>query len=175
MDVLSAVPRPITAGTEVAALARFFPDVIWTGEIAEGGMGPGTPPITAHGRGHHESIQDGLWIVGTYSQEQYTLDGSPVLTWQLHWVVGWDAARQQYRATLNDNYGHADVMSGHIDGDRLTFETAADAPVRLRLVWDATDPDNLVWTNESQVGGGPWTLIETYHMRPVDHPLRPRA
>jgi hypothetical protein len=34
-------------------------------------------------------------------------------------VVGWDAARQQYRVILNDNYGHADVMSGHTDGRHL--------------------------------------------------------
>ena len=163
-----AVPRPIVAGPEMEALGRFYPDVTWTGHIVEGGMGPGSPAMTANGFGVHDSIQDGRWIVGNYEQEQHTADGTPVLTWQLHWVVGWDPLRQAYRATLADNYGHADVMDGHIEGDRLVFETPLGEPMRLRMVWDATDPDDLVWSNESSVGDGPWTLIERYHMRPTE-------
>jgi hypothetical protein len=30
--------------------------------------------------------------VGTYEQDQFLLDGTPMLTWQLHWVVGWGPA-----------------------------------------------------------------------------------
>jgi hypothetical protein len=90
-----------------------------------------------------------------------------VLTWQLHWVVGWDPQHAEYRATLADNYGHTDVMHGHIDGDRLVFQTAPGTPVRLRMTWDATDPTDLTWCNETSVSGGPWTEIETYHMTPV--------
>jgi Protein of unknown function (DUF1579) len=167
VDPAVTVPRPIVPGPEMAALARFYPDVVWTGTVSAGGMGPGTPEMTAQGRGTHELIQDGRWIVGTYSQEQYLVDGTYVLTWQLHWVVGWDPAGGGYRATLADNYGHADVMRGHIDGDRLVFETAGDAPVRLRMVWDLTDPDAIVWRNESSVDGATWTLIETYLMTPA--------
>jgi hypothetical protein len=81
------------------ALARFHVDVSWTGTIAEGAMGLGTPAMTAVGRGQHERIQDGRWIVGSYEQEQYLLDGSFVLKWQLHWVAGWDPASGEYRAT----------------------------------------------------------------------------
>jgi Protein of unknown function (DUF1579) len=161
------VPRPITPGPEMAALARFYPDVTWTGTIAAGGMGPGTPPMTANGTGTHQRIQDGRWIVGTYAQDQYLADGTLVLTWQLHWVVGWDPQHAEYRATLADNYGHTDVMHGHIDGDRLVFQTAPGTPVRLRMTWDATDPTDLTWCNETSVSGGPWTEIETYHMTPV--------
>jgi Protein of unknown function (DUF1579) len=150
----------------MAALARFYPDVSWTGTIAAGGMGPGTPQMTAQGRGTHELIQGGRWIVGTYSQEQYLPDGTHVLTWQLHWVVGWDPSRDEYRGTLADCYGHADVMHGRIDGDRLIFETASDAPVRLRLTWEAADPANIMWHNEAFIDGKTWTLIETYHMTP---------
>jgi hypothetical protein len=74
----------------MAALARFHTDVTWTGTIQPGGMGPGTPAMTAVGWGKHETIQDGRWIVGTYQQDQYLPDGRFVLTWQLHWVAGWD-------------------------------------------------------------------------------------
>jgi Protein of unknown function (DUF1579) len=166
VDAAPGVPRPITPGPQMAALARFYPDVIWDGTIAAGGMGPGTPAMTAHGRGTHQSIQDGRWIVGAYAQEQYLLDGTFVLTWQLHWVVGWDPARDEYRATLADNYGHADVMSGRIDGDRLVFRSVGEGPVRLRMTWDASDPDQITWRNESSVDGVEWVPVETYRMTP---------
>ncbi len=165
-DPSATVPRPITSAPQMAALARFYPDVTWTGTIAAGGMGPGTPQMTASGRGTHELIQDGRWIVGTYSQEQFLPDGTHVLTWQLHWVVGWDPALGEYRATLADCYGHADVMHGRIDRDQLTFENASDAPVRLRLTWDATDPADIIWRNEMSIDGQTWMLVETYHMTP---------
>ena len=113
---LDAVPRPVTPGPQMRALARFHRDVIWTGIIEEGGMGPGTPAMTATGWGKHEAIQDGRWIVGDYEQDQYLTDGTFVLKWQLHWVAGWDPASNEYRATIADNYGHADVMRGRIDG-----------------------------------------------------------
>jgi uncharacterized protein DUF1579 len=167
VDPAATVPRPITPGPEMAALTRFYPDVTWTGTISAGGMGPGTPEMTAHGRGTHELIQDGRWIVGTYSQEQYLTDGSYVLTWQLHWVVGWDPTLGGYRATLADNYGHADVMRGRIDGDRLIYETADARPVRLRLTWDLTNPTTPVWTNEVCLRRDTWQLVESYRMRPA--------
>jgi Protein of unknown function (DUF1579) len=148
-------------------LARFHRDVSWTGTIVEGGMGPGSPEMTATGSGVHELIQDGRWIVGTYEQDQFLHDGTFVLKWQLHWVAGWDPANAEYRAVLADNYGQAAVMRGWIEGDRLTFETLGDKPVRLRLVWDVSDSDDIRWRNEMSVGGAPFTLVEEYRCTPV--------
>jgi hypothetical protein len=167
---LERVPMPVTPGPQMQALARFHRDVTWTGTIAAGGMGPGSPEMAATGRGQHEAIQGGRWIVGTYRQEQHLMDGTHVLTWQLHWVAGWDPAAAEYRATVADCYGHADVLRGHIDGDRLTFETIGDGAVRLRLVWELTGPDQLIWRNEMSVGGAPWQLVETYVCTPVSRP-----
>jgi hypothetical protein len=161
------IPKPIEPGPEMEALARFHSNVTWTGTIEEGGMGPGSPAMTALGRGTHQLIQDGRWIVGTYEQDQFLLDGTFVLTWQLHWVAGWDPTAGEYRATMADNYGHADVMRGRIDGDRLVFETIGDPPVRLRLVWDVTEPPNVTWRNEMSVGVAPWSLVEEYQCRRV--------
>jgi hypothetical protein len=162
--LLASVPRPREAGPEMAALERFYADVTWTGTIEAGGMGPGTPAMTARGRGTHGRLHDGLWIVGDYRQDQFLEDGSYVLTWRLHWVTGWDADAQEYRAVLADNYGHADVLRGQIDGDRLVYETFGDGAVELRLVWDLSEPEAAVWSNERSVAGGPWTLVETYRM-----------
>ena len=70
-------------------------------------MGPGSPPMRAAGAGLHQVIQDGLWVVGDYKQDQFLEDGSFVLKWALHWVAGWDALQAQYQPTYADNYGHA--------------------------------------------------------------------
>jgi Protein of unknown function (DUF1579) len=161
------VPTPIEPGPEMQALARFHRDMSWTGTIAEGGMGPGTPEMPAHGSGTHELIQDGRWIVGSYEQDQYLRDGTFVLKWELHWVAGWDPSSGEYRATVADVYGHAEVMRGWIEGDRLTFETLGDAPVRVRLVWDVTDPEVMTWRNDISVNGAPWSLVEEYRCTPV--------
>jgi hypothetical protein len=168
VDAAASVPRPVTPGPEMAALARFFPDVTWTGTVAAGGMAPGTPEMTAIGRASHRYIQDGRWIVVTGSQEQYLLDGTFVLTWQLHLVVGWDPGHGDYRATTADSYGHAAVLRGRIDGDRLVFETVdREARVRLRMTWDASQPTRLTWRNESSVDDRAWLPIETYVMTPT--------
>jgi Protein of unknown function (DUF1579) len=159
---LDAVPRPITPGPQMQALARFHPDITWSGQIEEGGMGPGTPLMTATGRGTHHHIQDGRWIVGDYQQDQYLADGTFVLRWQLHWVAGWDPAHNEYRATIADNYGHVDVLRGWIEGDRLTFESVGEPVARLRLTWDVSDPAGMTWRNEISVAGGPWSLVEEY-------------
>lgn len=159
------VPKPVVPGPEMAALERFFPDVTWTGTIQEGGMGPGTPEQTATGRGTHEKIQGGRWIVGTYEQDQRLRDGTFVLRWQLHWVAGWDPTNGEYRATLADCYGHTGVMRGQIDGDRLVFESAGEPMVRFRLTWDFTDGAEPLWRNEISIGGAPWSLVEEYRMK----------
>lgn len=164
---ITRIPQPIAPGPEMEALARFHRDVTWSGIIAAGGMGPGTPEMTAVGSGVHERIQDGRWIVGTYEQKQYLIDGMFVLAWQLHWVAGWDPRAGEFRATVADVYGHAEVMRGRIEGERLTFESVGDPPVRIRLVWDLTDPRDMLWRNEMSVAGSPWSLVEEYHCTPV--------
>ena len=48
---MTGVPMPAPPGAEMAVLLRFHRDITWTGTIAEGGMGPGTPAMTARGAG----------------------------------------------------------------------------------------------------------------------------
>lgn len=85
---LDRIPKPIVAGPEMKAPARFCRDMTWTGIVEADGMGPGTPAMIARSSGRHERIQDGRWIVGAYEQDQFLLDGTRMLTWQLHRVVG---------------------------------------------------------------------------------------
>ena len=164
---IEAIPKPIEVGPEMAALRRFFPEVVtWEGTIHEGGMGPGTPAMRGIGRGTSSLIQDGRWIAGDYEQDQFLADGTFVLKWQLHWVSGWAPQHGQYRASMVDNYGHADVYQGHIDGDRLVFESMAETGTSLRFTWDASDRTVIRWRNEVSTGEGSWFLIEEYPMVP---------
>jgi len=126
----STVPRPVSVGPEMEALGRFYQDVTWKGDIYEGGMGPGTPAMTGIGHSTSQVIQDGRWIAVDSEQDQYLEDGTFVLKWQLHWVSGWDPGHGEYRAVMADNYGHADVYRGRIEGDRLVFEPMRDTGPR---------------------------------------------
>ncbi|MGW1342666.1 DUF1579 family protein [Kribbella sp. NPDC002412] len=159
------VPRPLQAGPEMAALARFHRDVTWTGTIRPEVFGPGSPELTATGEGVHHLIQDGLWIVGDYWQDQFLADGTFVARWQLHWVAGWDPRAQEYRATVADNNGHAEVLRGRIDGDLLTFESIGRPPVRIRMFWHLVDDTEMIWRNEASIDGGPFRLVERYVCR----------
>jgi hypothetical protein len=130
-------------------------------------MGPGTPAMTGVGRARAKAIQDGRWITLDCEQEQFLDDGTFVLKWQLHWVSGWAPEHGEYRAVMADNYGHADVFRGHIEGDCLIFESIAETGIRLRFTWDASDPDIINWRNEMSAGDGSWFLIEEYPMVPL--------
>jgi Protein of unknown function (DUF1579) len=166
--ITASVPHPITPGSEMEGLQRFFPDVTWKGTIVEGGMGPGTPEMTAEGRGVCRTIQDGLWIVGDYEQDQYLLDGTFVLKWQLHWVVGWDPTSAEYRAAHADNYGHAGTMRGRLEGDVLTFETMGEGPACQRMIWNLSNPEAMTWRNEISFDAGPFALVEEYEFEVVE-------
>jgi len=166
-SVAAAVPQPIGVGPEMAALDRFYRDVTWNGTIHEGGMGPGTPAMAGVGRGKAQAIQDGRWIVLDCEQDQFLHDGTFVLKWQLHWVSGWSPEHREYRAVMTDNYGRAEVYHGRIEDDRLVFESLEGTAPRLRLTWDVSDPDLIIWRNEMSLDEGSWFLIEEYAMVPT--------
>jgi hypothetical protein len=164
---IATIPRPVVAGEETEALGRFLRDVTWSGGIEEGGMGPGTPAQTATGKATHHWIQDGRWVVGDFEQDQFLEDGTFVLKWELHWVCGWDPASAEYRATVADCYGHTEIMRGWIDGDLMVFESMRDGLPKLKMTWDASSPDVILWRNEMTFDGTDWQLIEEYQMVPT--------
>ena len=129
-------------------------------------MGPGTPAQIATGSAVHQWIQDGRWVVGDYEQDQYLEDGTFVLTWQLHWVCGWDPIAGEYKATIADSYGRAEVLRGRIDGDLMIFVTIGDDPPLLRLTWDASSQASITWRNEMSPDGEHWMVVEEYEIVP---------
>ena len=158
---------PATPGPELQALKRFHRDVTWTGRVRAAGP---MPEMTATGQARFRSSTDGLWIIGEFSQDQY-YDGRKVATWSAHYIAGWDVARRCYVAFAADSNGRSVPFIGTIDGDRFVIVSddanIGGAQVRLRMIWDASNPDAMTWLNEMSIADGPWNLIEDYQMRPL--------
>jgi hypothetical protein len=163
---MANIPLPIPVGPEQEALRPFHCDGSWEGVIHAGGMGPGTPGQRATGVAKHTWIQGGRWVVGTYQQDQFLEDGSFVLRWELHWVCGWSPSVAEYRATIADNYGNADVLRGRIDGDRMIFESLGEGPPIIRLTWDVSQAGVVLWQNELSLDGETWLPVEDYRITP---------
>jgi len=165
VETSAALPRSASAAAEMAGLAPFYRDWRWTGTIQAGGMGPGSPEMTGTGSARCLLVQDGLWYNCDFSQEQRLADGTPVLTWKLHWVTGWDARAGEYRASSADNNGPTlSIFRGRIDGATLTYESLDEALPRIRLTWILDGPDEARWRNEITLDGTTWSLIEEYRM-----------
>jgi hypothetical protein len=164
-----SVPQSAKPGPEMAALAPFYRNWAWTGTIEAGGMGPGSPEMTGRGKTTSRAIQGGLWYACDFEQDQFLMDGTFVLKWQLHWVTGWDRATGEYRASCADNNGPTlDIYRGALDGDRLIYEPVHDRLPRLRFTHVLTGPERSLWRNEISVDGEDWSLIEEYQMEAVD-------
>jgi hypothetical protein len=165
------IPRSAQPGPEVAALAPFYRDWTWSGTIEANGMGPGSPEMTGVGRAACRLIQDGLWWACDFEQEQCLVDGTFVLSWQLHWVTGWDARAGEYRASSADNNGpNLAIYRGRIEDDRLIYESLSETLPRIRLTWILDDETHARWRNEYTLDGIGWTLVEEYRMEVPERP-----
>lgn len=165
IDTPPQLPHSAVAGPEMAALAPFYRNWMWTGSIQAGGMGPGSPEMHGAGRATCRLIQDGLWYDCDFEQDQLLTDGTFVLRWQLHWVAGWDRTAGEYRASSADNNGpNLAIYRGWIDGDRLVYESLNASLPRIRLTWILAGPDHATWRNEFTLDGETWSLIEAYEM-----------
>jgi hypothetical protein len=123
--------------------------------------------MTAQGRGTFRWSSDGLWVIGEFAQDQFH-QGRKVTNWSAHYVAGYDYSRRAYVAFACDSNGRAVPFTGLVDGDTFTITsdgaTIAGAPVRLRMIWEASNPQALRWRNEMSIADGPWALIEEYDM-----------
>jgi hypothetical protein len=159
------VPPVVMPGPETTALARFHWDCAWTGTIEPDTMGRGSPRMSAVGQARFTWTDDGLWLRGEFAQDQFAGERL-VLTWKAHYLIGWDPRARDYVAFMADNCGHAGVMRGKIDGDRLVLESTDEGPAAFRVTWDLADPEAPSWIDEVSLDGGPWQLIERYVMTP---------
>jgi hypothetical protein len=159
-------------GPETEALKRFHRDMAWSGTVKASSM---TPEMTATGRGTFRWTDDGLWVIGSFSQEQF-YEGRQVASWRAQYLAGYDYSRRAYVAFAADSNGRAVPFTGSIDGDRFIITsdgaTIAGAPVRLRMTWDCSSPETMTWRNDMSINNGPWQLVEEYDMRPLGQEAR---
>jgi len=161
----TSLPTSALPGEQVAALAPFYRDWTWSGTIEAGGMGPGSPAMSGVGQARCRLAQGGLWYVCDFEQEQRLLDGTHVLTWQLHRVAGWDGRAGEHRASSADDQGpNLGLYRGRIEGDRLVYQSVDESLPRIRLTWLLDDPEHCRWRNEITFDGATWSLIEEYAM-----------
>jgi hypothetical protein len=160
-------PSPLRPGPQTDALRRFHRNVTWSGTVKANGN---VPEMTAIGNGTFSWAVGGLWIVGEFQQEQF-YNGRKVTEWNAHYIAGWDYSRGSYVAFAADSNGRCVPFTGSIEGDRFTITsdgaTIGGAPVRLRMIWDLSNPQRMRWSNEMSIAEGPWQLIEEYDMRPA--------
>jgi len=159
--------RPVIRkpGPELRELARFHPNGTWTGTVLPGGMGPGSPEMTARGHARCDWIIDGLWLSCHLEQDQFVGE-EKILTWKARWIAGYDASAGEYRAVGVDSNGVSFIFHGSIVGDSLIMDSMGEGPVRLRFTWTAPPGRPVSWKNEISVAGGPWQLIEEYDIKP---------
>jgi hypothetical protein len=91
------------------------------------------------------------------------------MTWKGHMVVGYDVNAKAYKATCVDNMGSLTNFDGMLEGTKFTLVTPTEVMMmgqmmKDRLTWDMADPKAIKFTDEHQVGGGNWTLIESTTM-----------
>lgn len=154
-------PIPLRSGPEMAALKPFHANCVWTGTVHAGGMGPGSPFMTANGKAIFTPIMDGAWLVGDFEQEQL-IEGKAVITWKAHYVVGWNPQEHEYKVTYVDNNGSATVMHGRLEAKSFIVETIGTPAIQLRLIWTLLKPGQVEWRNECSINGSPWFLVEEY-------------
>jgi len=53
-------------------------------------------------------------------------------------------------------------------GPGTIFESMRDALPKLKMTWDASSPEIILWRNEMTFDGMDWPLIEEYQMVPSD-------
>jgi hypothetical protein len=58
-------------------------------------------------------------------------------------------------------------MRGRIEGDQMIFESMGELPPHLKMTWDASSSDSIMWRNEMTFDGVDWQLIEEYRMVPT--------
>ena len=154
-------PVPIADGPEMEALRAFHFDCEWSGQVAAGGMGPGSPVMDAIGKASYRRIMDGGWLIGDFEQDQYVA-GKRIISWKAHFVIGWNPGAGEYRATYADNNGSAALLRGWIEGERFVMETLGETAVRNRLTWELLEPGEVKWRNDCSIADGPWFLVEEY-------------
>jgi hypothetical protein len=166
------------AGPETRALLPLAADMTWTGKIRAGAFGEGSPEMTETGQQDCAWSVDGLWL--TCDLRSTMGSGKNAKNWVGHVVMGYDYFAKEYRATVVDSMGGANVLSGKLDGSRLTLTSLLEQNVggkacKGRLSWDWTNPNSIKFVSENSKDGGPFQVVQELTLKPTKKEPLPDA
>ncbi len=146
-----AMPRP-----RQEALKPFVHNIVSTGTVVAGGMGPGSPEMTTKGKATCKWLPGNMWAACDIEDTSGT--GKQAMHWMGHWVFGYDNIAKGYRGVMTDNFGMMGRMKGTLEGTKMTWETMDEMkipnmPSKSRVSLDAADPKNIKFTEEVFMGG----------------------
>lgn len=167
-----AMPVPSRDVDKLAAV--FGIEATWAGTMRPGALGPGSPELPTTGTLSGRGIADGFWYLCDIKSTAGA--GEQALTWKGHFVAGWDASTEAFRAVLVDNLGMLVTLTGELGQDSFVATSVEALPLmgqmtRARFTWDFTDPHAIAFTNEHQIDGGPWQLWEEELITPKHVPV----
>jgi len=176
-DASMAMPKP---GAEMKAIAPIFGvgAATWKGDVSAGGMGPNSPATTSHGKVATHTMLGGLWYACDVEDTYGT--GKEAMTWKGHMLVGWDSNAKAYKGSCVDNMGAMASFDGSLDGTKFTLVTPSEVMMmgqmmKDRLTWDMADPKAIKFTDEHQVSGGDWMVVESATMMAAAKPMASKA
>jgi hypothetical protein len=172
-DAAMMMPKP---GAEMKAIAPIFGvgAASWKGDVKAGAMGPNSPATTSHGKVTLHSMFGGLWYACDVDETYGT--GKTAMTWKGHMIIGWDTNAKAYKGGSVDNMGAMTSWDGSLDGTKFSLVTPNEIMMmgqmmKDRLTWDMADPKAIKFTDEHQMGGGDWMLVESATMMVAAKPM----
>lgn len=153
MAKMMAMSKP---GPDQEALKPFVHNIVSTGSMVAGSMGPGSPEMPTKGKASCKWIAANMWASCDIDETMGA--GAKAMAWHGHWVFGYDNMSKGYRGVMSDNFGMMERMKGTLDGSKLIWESMDEMkipnmPSKTRITEDATDPKNIKFTEEVMMGG----------------------
>ncbi len=166
-----AMMEPKKPGPETRALLPIAADMTWTGKMMHtDATREGTQEMRTQGKADCKWSVDNLWL--SCDVQSTAGQGGEAKTMRGRADIGYDYQAQEYRATMINNMGSAMLMTGQIEGNKLSLTSALPQmidgePCKNRLTWDWSNPNAIKFTVEQSKGNEGFRLIEEASMRPT--------
>jgi hypothetical protein len=174
----TSIPQPQKPGAETRALLPLAIDATWKGKMPANALQEGSPEMTTSGNQDCKWSVDNLWL--TCDVKSTMGEGKMAMKWRGHVMLGYDFMAKEYRATVVDNMGVANMMTGNIEGNKLTLTSVMETNVggkrcKGRMTWDWTNPNAITMTTENSKDGGEYKVVEQATLKPTKKERLPPA
>lgn len=171
-------PKLAKPSAETRALLPIAVDGSWTGMVPANAMGDGAAEMPTNGSQDCKWSVDNLWLTCNIRDKMGL--GKDALTWRGIITIGYDYLNKEYRASVVDNFGTMNLMTGKLDGNKLALTSVLDTIVegkkcKGRLTFDWTDPAAIKIVSENSTDGGEFKVMEDATLRPSKKEKLPAA